>query len=120
MSEEKAINYHAKFVIATAACGYPTVTVYYQNTDFKSFANETNFLTIYFEGFVIGQCQNINTGCDNYQYCLNNYPLPVDAVKDGESITIKVVKARNSTNSEGCLYSLYADVTVSCTGTIGI
>ena len=106
-------DYYAKFIIMDTVCTNPSITIWFEDTDFHG---PGKFLRIYYQTQLIEICgSNIET-CGDYKYCLNRYPLSntLYQIQDGEQITIHLQKGINSSIPVGCQYSLYADITLEC------
>ena len=98
------------------------ITIWFQNADFYGDGVEDKkFLNVYYKDELISACISINNAtCNEYQYCLADYPLddsPLYFIPSGEQITIQIQKGRDSGIPSGCEYSLWADVTLKCGGT---
>ena len=95
-------------------CTNPSVTVYYEDTDFDG-VDGTEFLSVYNNDTFITSCGSNSEICGDYKYCLQDYS--VDEIPAGGELVIKLTKGNDSGIPSGCDYSLWADITLKCGGT---
>eukprot|EP01083_Nonionella_stella_P239579 838387_1 len=108
------ITYYARFNILYQDCHNPTLTIYYQDTDFGVDGSASKFLHVYYEGTMIATCgSNVNT-CNDYKYCLQNHNLSLNSIPMDTQFTVVLVKGKDSGVPSSCDYSLWADVTLRC------
>lgn len=107
-------DYYAKFTVMSSNCVFPTVTIWFQDTDF---GGPDKFLNVYYQGRLLTTCGSNNDTCGDYKYCLNQEPLLNDSYPSilmDETIAIHLEKGKDSNVPSVCDYSLWADVTLSC------
>ena len=73
------------------------------------------------ENQLIEICDGSNDGiCHDYKYCIKNYSLQriVNYISPDTQFVIKLEKGKNSAIPSGCDYSLWADITLKCGGSL--
>lgn len=131
------VNYYAKFRInggdnfgikdngqcaqdGLRACTYPTISIFFKDTDFNSSEDDTKFLNVYYENERIVSCGGLND--NEFKYCLSEKDLQVqnDEICQGQTIVIRLEKGKGSGIPSGTYFSLWADVTLQCGDTTGL
>ena len=111
---DRNISYYVKFDVLGEVCTRPELNIYFQDTDFDG-DDGMEFLNIYHRESLIASCGRNNDTCGDFKYCLANYSLQYGQSADvGERIVIHLEKGKDSGVPNGCDFSLWADVTLSC------
>ena len=116
------VSYYTKFNILSRDCLNPLLSIWFEDTDFGG-TNDTNskYLSVYHNGSLITECGNNTNTCGDTKWCLQDYAilnLNGSFIAKDSQFVILLKKGWNSSipSSGACDYSVYAEVTLSCTG----
>ena len=110
------IIYYAKFNILYNDCYQPRISIYYEDTDFDA-TNQSKFFHVYYEGQMIADCGSNTNTCNDYKHCLQNHSISsLKLIAKDSQFVIEIQKGADSAIPTGCLYSLFAEVTLQCFG----
>ena len=105
------IQYYAKFNIIGNDCYQPRVTMYFMDTNF---VGQNKYLSVYHnDQLLFNNCGENNNTCSVFNYCFNEYRIG-DMIPENDQVVIRIEKGKESGIPQGCQYSLYADITLTC------
>ena len=93
-STPDTVIYYAKFQIVDQVCTKPTITIYFEDTDFGVAGD--HFLDVHANDVFMGSCGSNNGLCGDYKYCCLDATLLDGSLSAGEQELIRLEKGKDS------------------------